>query len=70
MKSKGKDLEISNKSNINTANKNNLEKSCSMIKELKLIKVNDSKTTTSKRSKIANTINNNNQNDEKTLRNI
>ena len=54
--------------NINAVNKNKLEKSCSKINKLELLKSKDSKTTMSKRSKISNTKNNNGCNVEKNIK--
>ena len=54
--------------NIKTESKNKLEKSCSKINKLKLLKSNDSKTTMSKRSKISNTKNNKGHNVDKSTK--
>ncbi len=52
-------FDVSNKCNINTANRNELEKSCFKINKLELLKSNDLglKTVKSKRSKVFNTKN-------------
>ena len=51
-------FDLSDKCNINTANKNKLEKSFSKISKLELLNSNDSMTTTTKESRILNTKNN------------
>ena len=53
---------VSDECNINTLNKNKLEKFCSKINKLELLKSNHSKTMISKRSKISYTKNNNGHN--------
>ena len=53
---------------ITTANKNKLEKSCSKINTLELLKSNDLMTMMSRRSKISNTKNNKGHNVDKSTK--